>query len=200
MILTNKIAHKAISFISSNISKSEEDLEKIEYGIKVLVSNFFKLILLFSTAYFLGIFKYTLLAFVIFGIIRSFACGVHANSTIQCIFLNYLLFFGNVYLSLYHPLRNTILMIIFIISFILLCLYSPADTAERPLINKNFRKLLKFASVGVSVILFIICLFIDNSVYRTIIIFSILEESLVITPFLYKILGKSYRNYDKIDL
>ncbi len=200
MILTNKIAKITISFIRKNLSTSEEELEKIDYGIKVLVSNFFKLVILFSTAYFLGILKYTALAVIAFGIIRSFACGVHANSTLQCIIINYVWFFGNVYIAKFHPLSTLALFIILLISIVLFYFYAPADTAERPLINKNLRKALKISSIFTALIFFVICLFINNSIYKTIIIYSIFQESLAVTPLFYKLLGKTYRNYSNIDL
>lgn len=200
MILTDKIAKLTITFIGNNTTTSEEDLEKIEYGIKVLVSNFFKLVILFLTAYFLGVLKYTLLAIFSFALLRSFASGAHANSTTQCIIFNYLFFLGNVFISIYHPLSIIEISIIFLISIILLYLYSPADTAERPIINKKLRKFLKLGSIIMAFILLFISLFINNDIYRTIIINSILEESIATTPFLYKILGKSYRNYSNITL
>ena len=200
MILTNKIAKIIISFIRKNLSTSDEELEKIDYGIKVLVSNFFKLVILFSTAYFLGILKYTALAVIAFGIIRSFACGVHANSTLQCIIINYVWFFGNVYIAKFHPLSTLDLFIILLISIVLFYFYAPADTAERPLINKNLRKALKISSIFTALIFFVICLFINNSIYKTIIIYSIFQESLAVTPLFYKLLGKTYRNYSNIAL
>lgn len=200
MILTNKIAKYTISFIRKNTSSSEDDLEKISYGIKVIVSNFFKLVILFFTAHFLGILNYTILAIVSFAILRTFACGVHANSTIQCIIFNYLFFLGNVFLSINYPLSNNGIIVIFVASFILLCLYAPADTAERPLINKNLRRFLKIFSIIVASALFVISLLINNSIYKSIIIYSIFEEAIAITPFLYNFFGKSYRNYSNITL
>ncbi len=200
MILTDKIAKSTVTFIKNNTSTSDEDLEKIEYGIKALVSNFLKLVLLFLTAYFFGVLKYTLLAVFTFALIRSFASGAHANSTIQCIFINYLFFLGNVFISIYHPLSTMEIGVIFLISLILICLYSPADTAERPLVNKKLRIFLKLGSIITAFILLFISLIINNDVYKTIIINSILEESIAITPLLYKILGKSYRNYFNITL
>lgn len=200
MILTDKIAKSTVHFISKNSSISDEDLEKISYGIKVIVSNFFKLIILLLTALFLGILKYTVLAVITFGLMRSFAYGVHANSTLQCIIFNYLFFLGNVFLSLFYPLSNKGISIIFIIAIILIFLYAPADTHARPLINKKLRHYLKLGSIIMALILFIISLFINNSIYKTIIIYSILEESIAITPLFYKLLGKSYRNYFNITL
>ncbi|WP_143314605.1 accessory gene regulator B family protein [Clostridium sp. HBUAS56017] len=200
MIVTDKLTKKLTNFIGETLSKSDEDLEKIEYGIKVIFLNLFKMIILFSTAYILGVFKYTLIALIIFAIFRTFASGAHANSSLQCIILNYVLFLGNVYVSMYFPLNKLYISLIFIISLILTYFYAPADTADRPLVSKKLRKSLKIKSLLVVIFFYIICMIIKNDIYMNLITFSILEEALVITPVSYKILGKTYNNYENIQL
>lgn len=200
MIITDKIAKHTVSFLKNNMSISEEDLEKIDYGIKIIVSNIFKLIILFSTAYFLHITKYVLIALIAFATIRLFSSGIHANSTMQCIIMNYILFFGNVYLSIYFPMKTISKVIIFIISVILLFLYAPADTKKKPLVSKKLRKSLKIKSIITSTILFIISLIVKSPINSTIIVYSILESALVVTPASYKLLGQSYNNYLNVEL
>lgn len=198
MIISKKLSIKCIDFIKHNTSTSEDDLEKIHYGIQVIINNLFKLIILLMTAYLLGIFMYTFTAFIIFATLRCFASGVHANSTFQCILCNYILFFGNVYLSInlsYNPLINGT---VFVMSFIFMLLYAPADTEERPLISKKLRRNLKIKSIIFTIVFYTITLLIKNSIYINLIIFAILEESLIITPLAYKLFGKNYKNYKNI--
>ena len=92
MIITKKLSNKCVNFINKNTSTSEEDLEKIDYGIQIIVLNLSKLILLFITAYLLGVLKYTVIVYIVFATLRTYASGVHANSTLQCIIVNYILF------------------------------------------------------------------------------------------------------------
>ncbi|EHI99452.1 Accessory gene regulator protein B [Clostridium sp. DL-VIII] len=200
MSISKKLSLGCLNFVKNNTTSSEEDLEKIYYGIQIFWINIFKFILLFITAYLLGVLRYTFTAFIVFAILRTFASGVHANSTLQCIIINYILFLGNVYLSLNITLNLEIRTIIYFISFALLLLYSPADTEERPLISKKLRKILKIKSILVIITFYIITLFIVSNEYVNLITFSILEETIVITPMAYKLLGKKYANYRNVSI
>lgn len=198
MIITKRLSTKCLEFIKHNTSTSQENLEKIHYGIQVIILNVSKLILLFITAYLLGILKYTIIAFMVFAIIRSFASGVHANSSLQCIIINYILFLGNVYLSLNLSVNIIVRSILFTISIILILLYAPGDTEERPLVSKKLRRDLKIKSLVITILFYITILLIKSNVYANLITYSILEEALVITPAFYKLFGKTTNNYKNI--
>ncbi|MBZ9626162.1 accessory gene regulator B family protein [Clostridium sp. FP2] len=184
-------------FIRKNSVKSEVALEKIQYGLHVLFINIIELFILFLTAYFLGVFQYTVIAFSSFALLRTFASGIHASSTIWCITVNYILFLGNTYLSLYLKTDKFLISIVFILSFLLMFKYAPADTAERPLISVSLRKKLKKCSLSMVVILYIVTWIKFDTIYINLITFSVLTESILITPAIYKLFRKEYRNYDK---
>ena len=59
---------------------------------------------------------------------------------------------------------------------------------------------LKLKSIFTVVIFFTICILIKDSIYINLITFGVFEEALVITPISYKILGKTYNNYENIQL
>ena len=198
--MNKKLNTLLMTFIKKNLNKTEEELEILEYGIQVVLITVYKLIILFVTAYVLKIFTYTLIAFVVFGLLRSFAAGVHASSSIKCIFVNYIVFLGNVFLSLNFKLNQTALIVLFLISLILIIKYSPADTAERPLVSKKLRKSLKLKSIIIVLLCFILCLFLTNPIYRNIITFAVLEEAFLITPLAYSIFRKPYNNYLDVQL
>lgn len=200
MKLKNTLISFILKFIINNINYSNTDIEKIQYGLEILFINFFKIIILFITASLLGIFRYTLISFLVFSILRTFACGAHGNSSFQCIIINYIIFFSNVYCSIYINLNNLFLIIVFLISIILIYMYAPADTEERPLISRKLRCSLKKKSIVVAIFFLIVALLIKNSIYSSLIIYSVLSESLVTTPAFYKILKKPYNNYKKIKL
>jgi accessory gene regulator B len=200
MDLNEKLNALLMEFIKKNLNKTEEEIEILHYGMQVILINVYKLIILFVTAYFLNVFTYTLTAFIIFGVIRSFANGVHADSSIKCIFINYIVFLGNVFLSLNFILNRTVITSIFLISLILVLKYAPADTAERPLVSKNLRKTLKLKAIIIVLISCILNLLLPTSIYRNIIAYAILEESFLITPLAYFIFRKSYNNYETLNL
>ncbi|WP_294348292.1 accessory gene regulator B family protein [uncultured Clostridium sp.] len=200
MILTKKITNRIIKFITNNTPIPEDKIEILDYGLKIIISNTIKLIILLLTAYFLNVLSYTLLALAFFGLVRAFASGTHTNSSLACIILNYILFLGNVFLSINLQLNTFGLYFMFIINLILLILYSPADTKKRPLPSKKLRKKLKVYSILVLIFSFIFSLFLNNSIYKTIISIANFEAAISTTPFMYKLFGNSYRNYDNITL
>jgi accessory gene regulator B len=200
MNIVEKISEKFVRYVKVNFNKNEEEIEIIKYGIQVILINFTKFIILFLTAYCFNIINYCLGAVLIFAILRTFAYGVHADSSLKCIIVNYMVFFGNVGLSLNYLLNTKIVLILFIISFLLIYKYAPADTAERPLLSKKLRKSLKIKASIIVLFLALISILLDKSVYRNIIAYSVLEESLLITPIAYKIFKKPYKNYESIQL
>ena len=200
MKLKNTLVSFFLKFIINNTNYSNTDIEKIQYGLEILFINFFKLIILFISASLLGIFRYTLISFLIFSVLRTFACGAHGNSSFQCIIINYIIFFSNVYCSIYINLNNTFLIFVFLISLLLIYRYAPADTEERPLTSEKLRILLKIKSIVVAIFFFIVALLMRNPIYSSLVIYSVFSESLVITPIFYKILKKPYNNYKKIKL
>ena len=198
MTISTKLSNTCLNFIKNNTSKSEEDLEKIYYGIQVVVLTASKSILLFTIAYLLGIFKYVLIAYVVLSFARNFASGVHLNSTLKCIICTFTLYFVNVYLSLNLSTNIIIRSIIFIISFLLILLYAPADTEYRPLVSKKLRRDLKIKSILVIILSYTVMLFIENNVYSNLITYAFFEGSLLITPIAYKLFGMKYNNYKNI--
>lgn len=199
MSISKALSTRCTNFIRKNTSTSEEDLEKIDYGMQIIIIDIYHSILLFVSAYFLGIFMYTLIAYVFFAILRTFASGVHANSTLTCCIVSFTFFFGNVYLSLNTPKNIVVISIVFLVSLILIFLYAPADTEERPLVSKKLRKSLKIKSALVVIIFYIAALLIKSNVYANLITYSVLEEAFIITPLAYKLFNKKYANYKKFN-
>lgn len=198
MDIYKKLSTICVKFISTNLVKSTEELEKIDYGIQVILINMFKLTILFLTSYFLGILSKTIIAVISFAIIRIFASGVHASSNLKCTITNMILFIGNVYLSIQIILNKYIIITIFILSLILIIIYAPADTEDRPLLSVKLRKKLKMYSIICTLLLGIISLNCNNHVFLNIIIFSLLEEAFLITPIAYYIFNRKYNNYKNI--
>lgn len=200
MDLTEKLSTKCVKFITNSLEKDEEELEKVNYGLQVIFVNFFKLTILFLFAFVLGIMRYTFIAFISFALLRTFAAGVHADSNLKCTITNIVLFIGNVYLSTILVLNNTAIIILFSLSLLLIVIYAPADTEDRPLPSKKLRRRLKVNCVAITIILAAIDISIISGVYRHIVVISVLEEALLITPAAYMLFRKKYKNFEKIEL
>lgn len=188
-----------MSFIKKNTDKKDDELEIIQYGIEVFFINLFKLTFLFIVAALLNVIKYLLILFVCYGCVRIFAAGVHAPSTILCTLLSFVFFLGGTYIALYTPINFWVRIVLFVLAFVLLAKYAPADTEERPLVSAKHRKKLKMQSILAASVLFLIMLVIKNETYKNLITCGVMLEGIFITPVIYFILGKGYRNYEKIN-
>lgn len=191
------LSEKLIIFVKSTLDKTDTELEQIKYGIDSILANITKLIILFIAAYLLGIVKYTFMALISFGFVRAFASGIHAGSNLKCIITNFIIFFGNIYISLTLRLNLIFITLLFAVSLYLVILYAPSDTAAKPLTRKQVRSKLKIYSSISVVILYILAINLGNSTYAQIITFSVFIEALLITPIAYKIFKSPYRNYEK---
>lgn len=198
MSIVEKISEEFVGLVKINFDKTEQEIEIIRYGIQVMLINFSKLILLFLAAYCFNIINYCLVAVLVFAILRTFACGVHADSSIKCIIVNYIIFLGNVELSLKYLLNTKLILLLYMVSFLLIYRFAPADTEERPLLSKGLRKSLKIKASLIVIFFVLLSMVLNKSVYRNIIIYSVLEEGLLITPIAYKIFKKPYKNYESV--
>lgn len=199
MFIAKKLSDLGVQFIENNSSTSESNLEKIHYGLLVFILNTLHTIILFLIAYFLGILTYAFIAYSLFACVRLFASGVHSSSTLSCCISTYTFIFGNVYISLNTEKNIVLTCIIFLLSFILMFLYAPADTLERPLVSKNLRKSLKIKSLVLVSINFACAILIKNKIYANLITYAVLEAAFVITPLAYKLFNKKYNNYKNFD-
>lgn len=197
MNLRRKIINTTIQFITKNLpEKNKEELECIEYGIEIFLINISKMIILFLIALLLGILKYFLICFISINALKLFSGGVHAKKSSTCLLMSIIVFFIPIYASYLFQFNLTSKILIFIITFISFIKYAPADLEEKPYVNSKNRKILKILSCVMAIILFLVSIFLTNPIYSNIVFLSIVINSLLITPYTYKILKRRYRNYE----
>lgn len=174
---------------------TEEKLEEIEYGLDAIYLNIPKTLIIFGLAIILGIFKDMILLLTFYGILRTFAFGMHASKSWHCLVISTVMFIGGGLICKYVNISSYVKIIISIISLLCIIKYAPADTHKRPLINAKRRKLYKIVSSIIAliyVVLIIIFVNKDISIYLTM---GILEAVLMIHPITYKVFQMPYANY-----
>lgn len=174
---------------------TEEKLEEIEYGLDAIYLNIPKALIIFGLAIILGIFKDMILLLTFYGILRTFAFGMHASKSWHCLVISTVMFIGGGLICKYVNISSYVKIIISIISLLCIIKYAPADTHKRPLINAKRRKLYKMVSSIIAliyVVLIIIFVNKDISMYLTM---GILEAVLMIHPITYKVFQMPYANY-----
>lgn len=184
----------------SNIKKNksdlnEEQLEIIEYGLEGLYLTIIKIIIILLLAIVLDILKETVLMIIFYNVTRFFTFGLHAKTSTACLITSLLLFIGGTYLATYLQIPLIVKIILSVICLILICIYAPADTEKRPLINPKKRKRFKIQSIIISIIMGTLIIYLNDSYISNFMVIGQLEAVIMILPITYKAFDLSYNNY-----
>ena len=152
-----------------------------------------KLIIIFSLSLVLNIFIETILLIIIFGGIRYFGFGLHAKTSKQCLIFSSLLFivlpytFYNLNFNLFTEI------LIFSTCFINLLIFAPSDTEKRRFKNRKKYLIRKFLTLIVTCIYIFLYYFTDD--LNKFFMISLIIQSIIVNPLIYKLMGIKY-NYD----
>lgn len=174
---------------------NDSKIAEIMYGIEGIYLTFTKTLIIFILALILKIYKELFFLLIAFNFIRLFAFGVHAEKSKDCLISSTSIFILASYLCKYIIISNYTLVYLYFLSFIIILIYSPADTKKRPLINKNKRLKFKILSCLVIIIYFVISMLINNILIKNCLIIGVLIECILVLPITYKIFRVPYKNY-----
>ncbi|MCM1061673.1 MAG: accessory gene regulator B family protein [Eubacterium sp.] len=140
----DKVINKLMDFLYKNQENmSEERYEIVKYGLEILLIKY----LFFSAALIIGILMHSFLECLIFIIflstIRSKTGGYHADTRIQCFVQSMLTFVFALSLLKLETLYKVILIplsILALCSAIIIWLFAPIDTKNKPL-SENEKKI-----------------------------------------------------------
>lgn len=193
-IITNKISKENPDF-------DEARLEVINYGLQLIIGEIPKMFLAIALAFILGVGKYTLITLACLIPYRGFSGGFHLKTHIGCficttamycipgVFAKYLPITGNYkYISV---------ILLFIFAIIMISIYAPADTINLPILTKKERKTKKILSYITMAISLSVALVINNTLISSILIYTILLQTIAITKPAYKI-SKCEYGYSKL--
>lgn len=197
MNLSRLLTRKTLSFLQyyDVLDKVKDDIEIIEYGLILFYSNLFKGFIIFLIAFITGFLKDVLVCAIIFGILRSYAGGIHAKTPIGCLAGVIFLYSSIIYLSYIIPYSNYLFWFSLIFCTLIIALYAPADVAEKPIICKKQKKQYKLYSLIILLSAFIISFFFFDEIIKKIIIFSCVIESITMLPIVYKITNTKGGDY-----
>ncbi len=195
--MIDKICTKLTEKIRKQMPEvDDERAEIIMYGLQILIGELPKGIIILVIAYFLGIFKLTLLSVLIIAPYRCVSGGVHMKTHIGCIIYTSLLYSGSALLGKYFILEGNIkiisAIIIWTFCMIMIKMYAPADTENFPILRKKERFQKQVFSYIILTLEFLIAIIIPNNTISGIIIFGDLIQTLTITRFAYNITKNKY--------
>ncbi|MDD2409267.1 MAG: accessory gene regulator B family protein [Bacilli bacterium] len=192
--MRNKIINKLIYLIKKKYNYNEIKLHEIKYGLEALYIIITRTLLFIFISILLGKFHEFIIFFITYVIIRSFSFGLHAKSSVGCFIISSIAFIGIPLIANFFVFNITLKIIFSIYFFIIFLLFSPADTPKKPLVNKAKRNKLKIYSL-ITIMIYIIGIFILNSLISNIIILVLFYQSFLISPLLYKIMNINFNNY-----
>lgn len=197
--LMERLAEVITNKINCHLNKDGIELQKMKLGLAILLINISKFIVIFIIAAIFNLLKEALLMTIVFASIRRNAFGLHAKNSFVCTLTSTIIFVFGSYLSYHLRFNNYTVFIIFAVINILLYKYAPADTENHPLLGKNLRKKRRKEAVITGLILMILALLIPNNVIKTLMSLAAGSAVMIILPITYKLLKRSYRNYERYE-
>lgn len=192
---------KICLFLTNKIRQDDPDIdderaEVINYGLQIIVGEVPKTFIMLAVAYILGVFKLSLLTFLVLIPYRGASGGFHLHTHIGCIVSTCLMYSGVALLSKYVVLtqmaKYVFILLTWIFGMIMIKLYAPADTEDVPILESKVRKKKQFASYFALTVGLVAALFIQNSTISNILIFGNLVQTLTITKLAYRLTNNKY--------
>ena len=174
----------------------DEKAEIIDYGIHLIFGEIPKFFIIMGIAYLLGVFKLTLLTYLLLMPFRGTSGGFHLKTHIGCIIGTTIFYSGTVLLSKYLVLGITVkyivTFIIWLFGLIMVTLYAPADTENVPIIGKKERRNKKVLSYITLTLSIVASIFIKDVTISNILMYGMLLQSISISRFAYKLTNNKY--------
>ena len=192
---------KICLFLTNKIRQDDPDIdderaEVINYGLQIIVGEVPKTFIMLAVAYILGVFKLSLLTFLVLIPYRGASGGFHLHTHIGCIVSTCLMYSGVALLSKYVVLtqmaKYVFILLTWIFGMIMIKLYAPADTEDVPILESKVRKKKQFASYFALTVGLVVAFFIQDSTISNILIFGNLVQTLTITKLAYRLTNNKY--------
>lgn len=193
--MKNYVLSHCMAIVNYDNRYDEEKLAIIKYGLEGLYLQITKLVVIGLLAALLDVFKELIIFLFIYNFIRSMSFGLHATKSWICLISSTLIFVGGAWLCKYLSIPMYIKIILNIILIILIAKNSPADTKKRPIVSPKRRLFYKYSSTLIAIIFAFCSILVKNSFLSNCFILSLLVQSFMISPTIYRIFGLSYNNY-----
>ena len=193
--MKEKFVNSSISFISKYQECDDLKLKRLKYGLEGIYSLIVKISIVLVISILTKTTIETLLFILFYAGIRTFSFGWHAKSNLACWITTILVYNIILLLIINMNFKNYIGYLILGLSLISMILWAPADTPKRPVIRKEARRKSKILSITVVIIYSIIYLFTNSKALKSIILYALLIQTVLINPLTYKITNTRFNNY-----
>lgn len=192
---------KICMFLTNQIRKEMPDIddekaEVINYGLQNIIGEIPKTFLVLIIAYFLGIWKETLITFLLLIPYKNTSGGFHLKTHLGCILGTTLFYCGipilSKYLLLNGIIKYIIIAMVWIFGMFMIKLYAPADTENVPILAKKDRRRQQLLAYITFTIGLLIAGVINYNMISNIIILGYFVQSFMITKIAYRLTNNKY--------
>ncbi len=192
---SRKFADAVMPFLEKYNNYTEKDKIIAHYGLETIYMLVTKLIIITIISLILGITREFYILLFFYGLLRLYAGGLHLSNSLGCTILSIIMILGGAYLCIYASIDTSYRIIIAGIAISVFSLYSPADTNKKPIIKESQRIKRKIKSILLSFLYLILLFNIKNNFMLNVLTYSLLIQSLLISPSVYKLFNQPYNNY-----
>ncbi len=197
--MKEKFIASVVNLAKKNKEYTEEEVAIMRYALEGIYLTFTKILVITLIAALLGLFKEYIWFVLLYTPIRSVSFGWHANTTKECWVVSILAFILIPYTFSIITINRITKIILLTFSIFIFALYSPADTKKRPIVNKKRRLMFKVASLIITLV-YCCYSFKHSNLISNLMIASLLYQSLLINPLIYKITHQEFNNYKTYNL
>lgn len=197
MNITNLLAIKATKLIVQNKSRNELEIKKVKIGIEIFINNLYKVICIIVLSVLFNILPEMIIILTAFSILRRYAFGLHANSSLLCTVMTFAIFYIGIFVSKSFFINDMLVIFSYLFIIIMIYRYAPSDTLKHPILIKKSRKELRNKSISICFICLLISCIITDHIVKQLILIGIIFEVVSIIPITYKLMNRSYKNYEK---
>ena len=197
--MKEKFIASVVNLAKKNKEYTEEEVAIMRYALEGIYLTFTKILVITLIAALLGLFKEYIWFVLLYTPIRSVSFGWHANTTKECWVVSILAFILIPYTFSIITINRITKIILLTFSIFIFALYSPADTKKRPIVNKKRSLMFKVASLIITLV-YCCYSFKHSNLISNLMIASLLYQSLLINPLIYKITHQEFNNYKTYNL
>lgn len=197
--MKEKFIVSIVNLAKRNKEYTEEEVAIMRYALEGIYLTFTKILVITLIACLLGLFKEYIWFVLLYTPIRSVSFGWHANTTKECWVVSILAFILIPYTFSIITINEITKIILLTFSILGFALYSPADTKKRPIVNKKRRLLFKVVSLIITLV-YCCYSFKHSNLISNLMLASLLYQSLLINPLIYKITHQEFNNYKTYNL
>lgn len=145
--MISKVSSKIVSVLASRSVINKDDAELYDYGFFILLSQLLYFIIALVTGIILKIIPQSVIFYLAFLLIRKYAGGYHASTETRCEIFSTLSIVGSITVVKLSEIYDfkTALFVISAVSAVCIFIFSPLDTPEKPLSQKEFNYFRKIS-------------------------------------------------------